>query len=109
MPLPFGETISVIRQTENQFGDWAPGLTYEIPGCAVWPTTGTETIAGGMDVVVYGLTVLVPPDSQVQVLSTDKVTVRGTLYWVNGEPTMHMSPLTGTKAGVQVLLKAYTG
>jgi len=103
----FGETVTVIRQTENNRGDWTPGETFRVEGCAVWPTTSTETVEGGMDIVVLGLTLLMPPYSDV--LSTDKITVRGILYTVNGEPGIHKSPLTGTRAGIEVQLKAQTG
>jgi hypothetical protein len=106
-PFPFGETVTITRQTDNAYGDWSAGDTHTIEGCAVWPTTGTETVAGGMDIVVFGLTLLMPPGSDV--LSTDTVIVRDTSYNVNGEPTFYKSPLTGTRGGLEVQLKAITG
>ncbi|HEV3309961.1 MAG TPA: hypothetical protein VG815_05550 [Chloroflexota bacterium] len=107
MPLPFGETITVTRQTVNQFGDHVAGQAHDITGCAVWPTTSTETIVGGMDVVVFGLTALLPPGSDV--LPTDTVTVRGVVYRVNGQPSLFKSPLTGFESGIEILLTQATG
>ena len=101
------ETVSIVRQSENAYGDHTPGLDHDVTGCAIWPTTGTETVAGGMDVVVFGLTVLMPPGTDV--LSTDTVLARGVTYMVNGEPTLYQSPLTGTQSGIEVQLKTETG
>lgn len=107
MSFPYGETITVSRQTENNRGDWSVGLTFDVDGCAIWPTTGTTTVAGGMDVVVFGLTVLMPPGSDV--LATDTILARGNQYNVIGEPSLFQSPLTGTQSGIEVQLKARTG
>lgn len=106
MTFAFGETVTVTRITENNVGDHTPGLTHDVTGCAVWPTTGTETVAGGMDVVIFGVTVYMPPGSDV--LSTDTVLVRGLSYNVNGEPVSFVSPFTGTQ-WLEVHLKGQTG
>lgn len=107
MSLPFGETVTVTRVSENNRGDHTGGESFTIEGCAAWPTVSTETVTGGMDVVTLGLTLWMPPFSDV--LSTDTITVRGTLYTVNGEPGIFKSPLSGTRAGIEVQLKAQTG
>lgn len=106
MTFPFGETVTVTRQTQTTYGDRTAGASHDITGCAVWPTTSTEAIYG-QDTVVWGLTVLMPPGSDV--LATDTVTVRGVVYRVNGQPELFQSPLTGTQAGVRVLLQGATG
>lgn len=105
--FPFGETVTVTRQTQDAFGDKTAGATHTIDNCAVWPIMGAETIQGGMDVLTFGLTILVPPGSDI--LSTDTVTVRGTVYRVNGEPQLHKSPLTGVESGIEVALQASAG
>lgn len=105
---PFGETVTVIRQIENNRGDRSAGDSFLVSGCAVWPpNTGTEIVAGGMDVLTFDLTVLMPPGSDV--LSTDKVLVRGTLYDVVGQPAEHRSARTGHRAGIELSLKASAG
>lgn len=106
-PLPFGETVTVTHRTEDAYGDWTDGDTFTVDGCAVWPTTGTETIAGGMDIAIFGLTVLMPPGSDV--LATDTCAVRGVLYDVNAEPVFYKNPRTGSDGGLEVQLKARTG
>lgn len=105
--FPFAETVTVTRQTQNQFGDHTAGTTHTIDGCAVWPTVSVETIVGGMDTTVFGLTVLMPPGSDI--LATDTVTVRGVVYLVNGQPSLYNSPLTGTQSGIEVHLQTMTG
>lgn len=107
MPLPFGETIIVTRQTVNAYGDHIAGASHSVSGCAIWPTTGTETVVGGMDVVVFGLTALLPPGSDV--LSSDTVTARGVVYRVNGEPSLFKSPLTGFESGIEIQLTQAKG
>lgn len=107
MPLPFAETVTVTRQIVDNYGDHTAGASHDESGCAVWATTSTETVAGGQDVVIFGLTVLFPPTADV--LSTDTVTVRGVVYSVNDQPALFKSPLTGTQSGIEVLLKAATG
>jgi hypothetical protein len=104
--IPFGETVTVARRTRNSVGDYTDGVTHTVAGCAVWPTTSTETV-GNQDTVIWGLTVLMPPGSDI--LATDKVTVRSVDYLVNGQPALFASPLTGTQSGIEVLLQATTG
>lgn len=106
MSIPFGETVTVTRQTVNAYGDHSDGATHTVPDCAVWPSVTTEVIQG-QDTVVYGLTVLMPAGSDV--LSTDTLTVRGVVYRVTGQPNLYTSPLTGTTSGVEVMLQAATG
>ena len=101
-----GETVTVTRRTQNNVGDKTDGASHAVTGCAIWPTVSTETVQG-QDTVIWGLTVLMPPGTDV--LSTDKVTVRGIDYLVNGEPALYQSPLTGTQSGIEVLLTTQTG
>ncbi len=105
--LPFAETVTIVRQTVDAYGDHTAGASHYQAGCAVWPTTGKETIVGGMDVVVFGFTVLMPADADI--LPTDQVILRGITYDVDGEPALYMSPLTGTQSGIEVHLTTATG
>lgn len=106
MALAFAETVTITRQITDSHGDHTDGASHTQGGCAVWPTTSTETVFG-QDTVVWGLTVLMPPGADV--LSTDTVIVRGVTYLVNGEPSLYKSPLTGAEAGIEVLLKTESG
>ena len=101
-----GETITVFRQTQDPFGDLTPGDSHEIENCAIWSTNTSETVTGE-DLVIWALTVLCPPGSDV--LATDRVNARGTLYDVLGEPIIHRSSITGHQSGLEVHLTTATG
>ena len=107
MPFPFAETVTVIRQIENAHGDLTNGDSHDEDGCVVWPTTSVATITGQQDILTLGMTVLFSFDADV--LATDKVTVRGVTYRVNGEPAPYKSALTNTEAGIEVQLMTATG
>lgn len=106
IPLAAGDTVTVTRVTTDSFGDRTDGASHDVSGCAIWPTSSVETV-DGQDSVVWGLTVLMPSDSDV--LATDRVVVRGVTYDVNGQPALYRSPITGTEAGIEVHLQAHTG
>ena len=107
MTFPFSKTVTVIRESVDAYGDHTAGASHQVGGCVVYPTTSTETILGGMDELTFGLTLVMPPGSDI--LSTDTVNVDGTIYRVNGEPFEYDSPLTNTRAGVKVNLTASEG
>lgn len=107
MPFPFAKTITVIRESVDAYGDHTAGTSHQVEGCVVYPTTSTETIAGGMDVLTFGLTVVLPPGSDI--LSTDTVNVDGTIYRVADEPFPYQSPLTNTQSGIEAHLTAAMG
>lgn len=110
MPLPFGETLTVLRSTGvDGNGDPLPGsaASTTVDGCAVWPRgTSTETVAG-QDTVIIGYSALLPPATDV--LATDQIQWAGDLYEVEGEPGRYQSPLTGTQPGILVALRRVTG
>lgn len=101
-----GETITVYRQTRDNFGDQTPGDSHEIDQCAIWSTNTSETVTGE-DMVIWALTVLCPANSDV--LSSDRVSARGTTYDVLGEPILHRSSITGHASGLEVHLTTATG
>lgn len=104
--LPSGETITVTRITEDNFGNRTPGESFEIDGVAAWPTSSKETMTGSADLVASGFTILVPSDSII--FATDQVTLRGVVYNVAGDPMLYRSPFTARKA-LEVQLTATTG
>lgn len=69
--------------------------------------TGTESSTPSQDTVVFGLTCLMPVDTDVQ--ASDQVEIRGVLYDVNGLPSKWQSPSTGHRSCVEVQLKGAKG
>jgi len=104
--LAFSETIAVVRQVLDRFGDEASNTTHTIDGCAVWPVTTTENIIN-VDIVNWTMVALVPTGSDV--LATDRIAYQGTIYDVVGQPTNWRSYLTGHKPGIELHLVASTG
>lgn len=110
MPFPFGLTVTVVPQIEDPHGDWTAdpdNPSYDVDDCACWPTTSKETVEGGMDIVVLGLTCWMPVGTPVK--TTDKVEVNGITYRVNGEPGTYQSPFTNFASGIEVQLTTMTG
>lgn len=110
VPLPAGDTVVLLRRTQtgrDGHGNavWSVSET-PVAGCAVWPTGSTEQIQG-QDQTNDRLTVLAPYGTLI--LPTDQVKVYGLVYEVVGLPSAWRSPLTGTRAGVEVRLERLRG
>jgi len=113
------ETVTRLRHADPVFptmGDVTPVIDeLDIDGCSVWPNTVTEKVTSargavtldGQFTVLAGLTVFVPPGSDI--IPRDQLRVRGIVYQVNGEPSVWNSPSTGRRAGIEVQLKSATG
>lgn len=109
-PYPLGETVVLLRQTQSgrdSHGNpvWST-IEHPVEGCAVWPTGSTEQVQG-QDQTSERLTVLAPYGTDVNAI--DQVRVRGLVYEVEGLPSSWRSPLTGTRAGVEVRLERVRG
>lgn len=112
---PFGEMVTLHRRTatgrdalgNDIYTETAATLT----NVAVWPVdangSGGNEITGARETVIIGLAALLPPGTVVSAL--DRVTVRGELHEVNGEPAVERSFLTGWYPGVLVNLRRVTG
>lgn len=105
-----GETVTFLWRTEsgrdahgNPTWTWAETV---VSGCVVWPTGSTEQ-THGQDQTSERLTVMAPYGTEVR--STDQARVRGLVYEVEGLPSSWRSPLTGTRAGVEVRLERVRG
>jgi hypothetical protein len=103
--LPFGETITVKRAgtrvdpySGENVEDWATATTFEIEGCAIYPTDSVETASVDKTSVVSGYTVLAPPGSDVR--RKDRVSYRGADREVVGDPFDWRNPFTGWTPGV---------
>ncbi|GGX63224.1 hypothetical protein [Streptomyces hiroshimensis] len=112
LPAPaFGEAVTVLRPGPavlDIYGNDAPGPDQEHPlhGCVVAPEPGAETV-GGQDIVTDHLVIYAPAESDVR--PTDRLRVRGDVFSVHGPVQDFRSPLTGTRAGVQVTARRVTG
>jgi hypothetical protein len=109
--FPSGEVATIIRPgppTRDDYGNDVPGPDVETDyaGCAVWPRVSSED-EQARDQIIEGLNVLFPVGADV--LSTDRVRVRGETFHVDGDPGIYRSPLTGTELGPQVSLTKVTG
>lgn len=108
--FPFSRTVTFLRKTlgaKDLHGN--PSVTTTpilVPGCAVWPRVSSENV-NGQDLVITGVTVFAPDGTTV--LPTDQAVIDGLTYEVVGDPGLYASPLTGTRAGVEVQLMRVTG
>lgn len=115
MQFPFGETV-VWHQRTIAGRDALGNDTYTVVDIAignvpVWPVDANAAAGNELtqarDTVIIGLAALLPPGTPVAAL--DRVTVRGDLYEVNGEPADQRSFLTGWHPGVLINLRRVTG
>ena len=115
MLIPFGETLVLHQRTVTGVdalgNDVYSQSDLTIENVEVWPVdanaaAGNE-ITGARDTAIIGLAALLPPGTPVK--ATDRVTVRGELHEVNGEPADQRSFLTGWHPGVLVSLRRVTG
>ena len=108
-----GETVGRIRTGESAgedpYGNPIPGADVEvpIPGAAFDPGGSLEPVEVGRAQVVTTpkLYWIVAPD----VVSSDRLRVRGLVYSVIGRPALWVSPYTLTTAGLVVELKSVEG
>lgn len=105
-------TITRIRPSGvDQYGDPLPATELDVAGCGVWNRDANSTAPDEdtyqRDTVINGYGVLAPPGSDFR--PTDKVRLRGVVYELVGEPVLLESPLTGTNAGVQLMLRHVEG
>jgi hypothetical protein len=111
LPLGSGLTVTVLRESvsgRDPYGnDTRTPAETAYSGCAVWPGTTVED-AQGRTTVTTGRTVLFPDAADV--VATDKVRLAdGTVWRVEGDPAQHVSPITGARGGVLVVLQRVTG
>ena len=111
--LPLGEPVTILRRVQtgtDRYGkpvyDWPePGV--EVPRCAVSPRMSEEPAQVGREQVITGLTVYLPPGTEIE--PYDRLRVRGRVYEVVGEPGEWRNPYSGRSVGVQVAIKRVEG
>ncbi|MEV4670975.1 hypothetical protein AB0K34_04910 [Actinomadura sp. NPDC049382] len=107
MNFPHGETVVRIRVTpggRDPYGDPIGDVETrtDVTGCAVAPRQAGEQIGQGRIAATSGVTIYVPPDTDV--LPSDRFEVRGAVWEVDGEPAVWRSPFTGWEPGREVQL-----
>lgn len=107
MGIPLGESLTVLRQSRDRFGDPTDGGSHTIDGCAVWPAASFAEVIANEDLITWDMTALLPPGSDV--LPTDVVVRQGVRYSIDGQPITWNSYLTGYSPGIEVHLKTATG
>jgi len=104
-----GETVTRLRPgapTVDEYGTQIPGAEVEVPimGAAFDPGGSSEPAQTGTARVVT--TPKIYFTTSPDVLSSDRMRVRGLVYSVIGNPALWINPFTGATAGLVVELKA---
>jgi hypothetical protein len=76
-------------------------------GAAAAPRSSTDMRNGGRDGAITGLTVYLPPFTDVR--ADDAIEVDGVTYEIDGVPGVWTNPHTGHRAGVEVPLRRADG
>jgi hypothetical protein len=100
-------TVTILRgASRDNFGDITGSDTgTEVTGCSVQPGSSTEQTDRG-ELVVTTLTVYLPAGTDI--LATDRVSVGGTVYEVDGDPARWVDQ-AGTESHVQAILRLTKG
>lgn len=106
-----GETVLISARTQtgtDRYGKpvygWAPSVS--VNGCAVAPRGSAEGPQVGRQQVITGVSVYLP--GQPQVGPYDRLTIRGVVYEVEGEPGDWRSPYSGRR-GTEVAASRVEG
>jgi hypothetical protein len=97
----------LIDTSHGQRRDWSNASTHLLRDCVLAPRANTEDTTAGRQGVVIGWTLYAPPDADL--LATDRVTVRGDDFEINGLPADWTHPRTGWRPGLEVALRAVEG
>jgi hypothetical protein len=111
--FPFGEavtfealSVSSVDAHGNPVESYGTPVT--VSGCAFDPGGTVESFEPGRDVVTTSPRVFVPSGAG-SVSSRDRVTVRGKLYAVQGDPAVFTNPFTGWTPATVVNLERVAG
>ena len=114
MLFPFGESVSFEALTvgvEDDHGNPVElyGAPVVVDGCGFDPGGTVESFGPGRDVVVTSPRVFIPSEVSVVVAARDRVTVRGLVYQVQGDPAVPVNPFTGWAPGTVLNLERVAG
>lgn len=115
MLFPHGETVTRLRAAivtdpysdEESAEDWASPTSLDIEGCAFNPGQSSEPLQQARNAVITRPEVYAPPGADI--LSGDRLVVRGDTYEVQGRPQDWRSPFTGWEPGLVVPLELVEG
>ena len=115
MMLAHGETVTRLRGTpvtdpysgEPTGINWSAPNALPIPGCAFNPGGSQEPVQDARSAVITQPEVYAPVDADV--LSGDRLVVRGLTYDVQGRPSEWRNAFTGWAAGLAIALKIVEG
>lgn len=110
-----GETVTRLRATPatDPYSGEATGLDWDAPdeldidGCGFNPGQSSEPLQEARNAVTSQPEVYAPFGSDV--LSGDRIVVRGKTYDVDGEPADWRSPFSGWSPGMVIVLKRVEG
>ena len=94
-----GIQVTVQRATFDRYNDATYADHHVIDGCIEYPTGSTEQNLAVTD----SRTLLAPAHSDI--LPTDRISLGGLLYQVQGLPKDWVDPFTGWSPGMQVTLE----
>lgn len=107
-----GETVTVWARTQtgtDRYGKpvygWPVGT--EVAGAAIAPRSSEEPTEVGRQAVITGLTVYLPTGTTVT--AYDRLTIRGAVYEVTGEPGDWRNPYSGRRPGVELAVTRVAG
>jgi hypothetical protein len=110
--FPFGESVTFeasVSGSDDVHGNpvetWAAAVVVE--GCAFDPGGSVESVEPGRNAVVSNPRVFAPFGTVVG--ARDRVTVRGLVFVVDGDPAQWRNPYTGSTPGVVVNLERVGG
>lgn len=112
MHFHYGETITLLTEHRDEFGDVTLTEDRRIEGCAWSPSAqtmaNTSETGGVSEQLVSGRTLVLPPHSGV--LPTHRVRLAdGTVWEVRGEVTPWRNPMTGWYPADEVELRKVRG
>lgn len=115
MDFPYGETVTRLRATavtdpysgEATGEDWTTPSTLTIDDCAFNPGVSSEPVQNARNAVLTRPEVYAPAGSDI--LSGDRLVVRGDTFEVQGRPQDWRSPFTGWEPGLVVPLELVEG
>lgn len=107
MDFPYGETVAVLTAAEvedpysgDSQEDWSDPTSVSIGGVGVEPRPSGEPLQDARNQVTSGFTLYMPEGTTIT--ARNRVTVRGGMYKVIGDPADWRSPLTGWRPGIVV-------
>lgn len=108
--MAFPESATLIARGvtgQDSDGNDVYGTT-ETPVTGAFAPAGATELVQGQDTVIATPTFYLSPGSPIPA-PTDRLTVRGVTYEIDGQPEVYLNPFTGEQPGAVVRLERVTG